>query len=195
MPEQRSFKPWDEALTMPIRQVPPTPQQRSSRRRTIRWISLGALAVVTLLMVLEVSISKSSTSETPAAPTTTPLGCGVSQVANGTQVDDPNCTELTLIANVCHANTSNWYKQSTPAVGQFFVMWFGANQTLQARFVYQIDANAHVTSAVIAFTDAAATRWLRTEDGKLHIVEDTFEFPDVEERLVDRLVPLRNPIE
>jgi hypothetical protein len=43
----------------------------------------------------------------------------------------------------------------------------------------------------IAFTDAAGTRWLRTEDGELQVVEDTFGFPDVDERLVDRLVPLR----
>lgn len=43
----------------------------------------------------------------------------------------------------------------------------------------------------IAFTDAAGTHWLRTEDGTLQMVEDTFEFPDVDERLVDPLVPLR----
>ena len=43
----------------------------------------------------------------------------------------------------------------------------------------------------IAFTDAAGVRSLRTEDGRLRIVDDSFVFPDVEERLVDRLVPVR----
>jgi len=54
-----------------------------------------------------------------------------------------------------------------------------------------LDVNPSKVHLDIAFTDAAGTRWLRTEDGKLQAVNDDFEFENVDERLVDRLVPLR----
>ncbi len=54
-----------------------------------------------------------------------------------------------------------------------------------------LDANPALVHVDITFTDAAGTRWLRTEDGRLRVVEDSFEFPDVDQRLVDRLVPMR----
>jgi hypothetical protein len=57
-----------------------------------------------------------------------------------------------------------------------------------------LDANPALVHVDITFTDAAGTRWLRTEDGRLRVVEDAFEFPDVDQRLVDRLVPMR-PLE
>lgn len=55
-----------------------------------------------------------------------------------------------------------------------------------------LDVNPSKVHLDIVFTDAAGTRWLRTEDGKLHAVHDDFEFENVDERLVDRLVPLRS---
>lgn len=41
----------------------------------------------------------------------------------------------------------------------------------------------------IAFTDAAGVRWHRDPHGKLAEVSDSFDFDDVDERLIDRLVP------
>ena len=41
----------------------------------------------------------------------------------------------------------------------------------------------------ITFTDAAGIRWRRDERGKLDEVPDSFDFDEVDERLIDRLVP------
>jgi hypothetical protein len=58
---------------------------------------------------------------------------------------------------------------------------------LDQRNALHMDPNKlHVA---IAFTDAAGIRWRRDERGKLDEVPDSFDFGDVDERLIDRLVP------
>jgi hypothetical protein len=58
---------------------------------------------------------------------------------------------------------------------------------LHQRNALHMDPNKlHVA---IAFTDAAGVRWRRDERGKLDEVPDSFDFDEVEERLIDRLVP------
>ncbi|TWF77197.1 hypothetical protein FHX44_113102 [Pseudonocardia hierapolitana] len=58
---------------------------------------------------------------------------------------------------------------------------------LDQRNALHMDPNKlHVA---IAFTDAAGVRWRRDERGKLDEVPDSFDFDDVDERLIDRLVP------
>jgi hypothetical protein len=58
---------------------------------------------------------------------------------------------------------------------------------LDQRDALHMDPNKlHVA---IAFTDAAGVRWRRDERGKLDEVPDSFDFDEVEERLIDRLVP------
>jgi hypothetical protein len=60
---------------------------------------------------------------------------------------------------------------------------------LDARGALDVDpGSVHID---IAFTDASGIRWLRTEDGQLQIVDESFNFSDVEERLIDRLIPMR----
>jgi hypothetical protein len=43
----------------------------------------------------------------------------------------------------------------------------------------------------IAFTDAAGIRWRRDARGTLEEVPDSFDFDGVDERLIDRLVPIQ----
>lgn len=58
---------------------------------------------------------------------------------------------------------------------------------LDRRNALHMDPNKlHVA---IAFTDAAGVRWRRDERGKLDEVPDSFDFDEVDERLIDRLVP------
>ncbi|MGE3413399.1 MAG: hypothetical protein AB7L91_14345 [Dehalococcoidia bacterium] len=143
---------------MPIRQVPPTPRQRSSKGRKIRWISLGALAVVALFVVLGVSLNKSSRAETAAAPAplTTPLGCAVHTTVSGTQVDDISCIELALIERVCGITPTNWTQRSIYPGGHLADQWYAPGQLLGAQFIYTFDVNRRVASVLFACGAAPA---------------------------------------
>jgi hypothetical protein len=58
---------------------------------------------------------------------------------------------------------------------------------LEQRNALHMDPNKlHVA---IAFTDAAGARWRRDERGQLEEVPESFDFDEVDERLIDRLVP------
>ncbi|WP_143517208.1 hypothetical protein [Pseudonocardia sp. MH-G8] len=61
---------------------------------------------------------------------------------------------------------------------------------LDQRNALHLDPNN--LDVAIAFTDAAGVRWRRDEHGKLDEVPDSFDFDEVDERLIDRLVPRRD---
>lgn len=61
---------------------------------------------------------------------------------------------------------------------------------LEQRNAIEMDPNE--LRLAIAFTDAAGIRWHRNELGRLEEVPESFNFSSVDERLVDRLVPLRD---
>jgi hypothetical protein len=56
-----------------------------------------------------------------------------------------------------------------------------------------LDMDPNELHVAIAFTDATGVRWRRDARGRLEEVPDSFDFDDVEERLIDRLIPEHDP--